>query len=98
MTDFEKEIAYHKKALAELQRLKAQSKLPKKIKSDRPRGRPRINEMKIKAARELAKNFPIRDVALRLGMASSTLYIYGIKRKILNAEKDAISKSDLQTE
>lgn len=86
MTDLDKEIARHRKALNLLQEQKRKSKRPK-VKSERPRGRPSIDDSKIEQARELAKIFPITDVALQLEIGLTTLYRRGIKRYNLPALK-----------
>jgi DNA invertase Pin-like site-specific DNA recombinase len=57
-------------------------------KSDRPQGRPRIDEETIYIARELAKEAPIADVAFKLGVGLTTLKRYGITRHKLEAEKN----------
>ncbi len=98
MTNLEKQIACHRKALEELQRQKAKSRRPKKAKSTRPKGRPRVEVKKIEQARTLAQNMPLPDVAMKLEIALSTLYAYNIKRKILNKEKEAISECDSPSE
>lgn len=87
MTKIDKEIAYLRKRLDEMQRHKAKLKRPK-VKSTRPQGRPRLDEKIIERAKELAQTRPLPLVALNLEIALATLYRYGIKRKILNAEKE----------
>ncbi|MET0753944.1 MAG: helix-turn-helix domain-containing protein [Pyrinomonadaceae bacterium] len=94
MDKLDKEITEIRKRLIEMQRLKAKRKPPKKVQSSRPRGRPQIDETILRRAKELAKGSPIPDVALKLSVSKSTLYRYGIKRKILNAEKDGAASCD----
>jgi hypothetical protein len=85
-TDLETEITKATKYLENLQRQKAKLKKPPKPKSDIPRGRPRVDPMKIKLARELAKKYPLPDVALSVGIGLKTLYRYNIKRFVLDME------------
>ena len=91
MNNLDKEFIDMQRRLTEMQRLKVKAKSPKKVKSLRPVGRPRVNEKKIQRAKELAKDFPIADVALKVSISVSTLYRHGINRKILNAEKGMLN-------
>lgn len=84
--DIEKEIEKHRKILSELQERKRKHNRPKSKKSLRPKGRPSIEPEKIQLALQLAKEFPITDVALQLGISMSTLYAKGVKRYLINAQ------------
>ena len=95
MNDLDEEIAFWKERLKDLQRQKAKLKKPKPDKPRKPRGRPRIDGNIIAKAKELGQKMPLPTVALRLDVSLSTLYRNGIKREILNAEKDSMSKCDL---
>lgn len=94
MNENDKEIAYLRKRLDEMQRHKAKARRPPKVKSTRPQGRPPIDSKKLQIAKELAKDFPLADVAFKMDISRSTLYAYGIKRKVLNSEKDSLSNCD----
>lgn len=95
MNNLDEEIAYWTERLENLQRQKAKLKKPKPEKPIRPRGRPRMDADIIAKAKELGRNMPLPMVALKLDVSMATLYRYQIKRKILNAEKNSISKCDL---
>ena len=98
MNNSDREIAGLRRRLSELQRQKTKLKRPKKQKSTRPIGRPRIDSEKIQIAKELAQTRPLPLVAVKLNIALATLYRYGIKRKILNAERELKAKCDAPTE
>lgn len=87
MTNEEREIHELRKRLESLQRSKRErSKKPAKV-STAPKGRPSIPQADIKRARDLAKDFPIPDVALVTGISMTSLYRNGVKRKELDKEK-----------
>lgn len=93
MNEFDKEMARLRHRLSELQRRKTKPKR-QKVKSTRPKGRPRIDSERIELAKELAQTRPLPLVALKLNIGLKTLYRYGIKRKILDAEKELKSRCD----
>jgi hypothetical protein len=62
---------------------RARKRKPAKL--ARRRGRPPEN-ISMEKANELAERMPLSDVALRLGVARSTLYKKGIKRQVLIVE------------
>lgn len=91
MDENDQELSILRRRLELLQRQKQKHKRHK-VKSNRPRGRPCIDPKRIEMARDLAREQPIPLVALKTGLALSTLYRYGIKRKILNNEKAQMSE------
>jgi hypothetical protein len=98
MNKVDKEMTDLWKRLDALQRHKAKLRPPKKVKSFRPHGRPRIDEKIIEKAKELGQIYPLPFVAFKLDISMSSFYRYGIKRKILNAENEAKTKSDSPSE
>jgi len=84
--DLDKQIADLRQRLNRLHEQKRKRKRRKK--SERPRGRPPIEPARIKLAKDLAREYPIVDVALVTEMSVRTLYKYGIKRYKLNAEAE----------
>jgi hypothetical protein len=82
----DKEILEARRKLTDLQEQKRKKHRKSKPKSDRGRGRPKTDARVIAKARILARDFPIPDVALTLGVGLQTLYDHGIKRYRLDAE------------
>lgn len=84
-----------RKRLQEIQEIKRNRRRAKrkKVRSE-TRGRRRIDPAKIALAKKLAKDFPIPDVADRLGISLSSLYAYGVKRYLLNMEEIAAKKGE----
>lgn len=75
-----REISQMRKRLEKLQRQERKTPRKAKPRSTKGRGRPPIDGLKIEAAKQLAKEYSIPDVALASGIAMSTLYVYGVKR------------------
>lgn len=87
--DLDIRIAKERKKLAYLKKLKREQinkKLRKKSAPARRRGRP-PETIDLVKAEKLAGEMPLADVALRFGVARSTLYRKGITRKGLDKIK-----------
>lgn len=85
----EKLIAKANKLADQLQRVRKQLRPRRqRVKSDRPRGRPAADKDKLAIAKDLVgRDFPITDVALKVGIGVRTMYDHGISRKQVEKEK-----------
>ena len=72
-----------------LKKLKAEQRECNRLanKSERGRGRQPLDDALVAQAREKARNKPLKDVALSLGIALRSMYNKGISRKALDKEK-----------
>lgn len=78
-----------KENVALLKELKAEQREEKRLanKSERGRGRPPLDDALVAIAREKARNKPLKDVALSLGISLRSMYSKSISRKALDKEK-----------
>lgn len=86
MTELDQRIQEN---IALLKELRAEQREQKRLakNSGRGRGRLPLDDALIAQAREKARNKPLKDVALSLGISLRSLYNKGISRKALDAEK-----------
>lgn len=78
-----------KENVALLKELKAEQREEKRLanKSERRAGRQPLDDALVAIAREKARNKPLLDVALSLGISLRSMYNKGISRKALDKEK-----------
>lgn len=96
MNKLDAQIMKTQKRLADLKRKKreqeARQRAKLKPKSNKKRGRPRVDEKLLIRAIELAETMPLADAALRVDLPLSTLYNYGISRRALTPQDDLKTK------
>jgi transcriptional regulator GlxA family with amidase domain len=87
MTKIELQLQKAQKRLAKLKVKKREQDLKRKQrlnpKPSGKRGRPRVDELLIIKAIQMAEKLPLSDVALRLNVSRRTLNNYGLTRRAL---------------